>query len=168
MHNTLSIAGQDQAVSGGKFMWVRKYKTRVIERESARGLERLVAEHDGYRRLPGRPLHRRSWQLDKLAACLTVEDVVSAAAAQVLTLHWHFSEECNVTCTPEGLKVANGPVCLGMTLPRDGEVSILHGSDEPMAGWVSRGYDRIVPSTTVVWRGLVPAGEPVETVFRRL
>jgi hypothetical protein len=168
MHNTLSIAGQDQAVSGGKFMWIRKYKTKVIERESTPGFDRLVAEHDGYHRLRGRPLHRRSWRLDKRAACLTVEDVVSAAAAQVLTLHWHFSEDCNVTCTPEGLMISNGPVCLGMILPREGEVSLLHGSDDPLAGWVSRGYDRIVPSTTVVWRGLVPPGEPVETVFRRL
>ena len=168
MHNTLSIAGQDQAVSGGKFMWMKKYRTQVIERESTPVVDRLVAEHDGYRRLPGRPLHRRSWHVDKLAASLIVEDVVAAATAQTLTLHWHFSEDCSVTCTPEGLKITNGGVCLGMTLPHDGEVSILHGSDEPLAGWVSRGYDRIVPSTTVVWRGLVPAGEPVETVFRRL
>ncbi len=167
MHNTLCIDGADQAVSGGKFMWVRKYRATVVERESSRIAERLVAEHDGYRRLAGRPTHRRSWDLDKPGGCLTVRDELLGQAAQTVTLNWHFSEDCNVTCMPDGLSIANGPVCLTMVLPPDGEVSILHGSNEPLAGWVSRGYDRVVPSTTVVWRGRIEAGDTVETVFRR-
>ncbi|MBP7394547.1 MAG: alginate lyase family protein [Zoogloea sp.] len=167
MHNTLSIGGVDQAVSGGKFMWTRKYKTRVVVRDTNRVLDRLVAEHDGYRRLPGRPVHRRSWEFDKLGDRLTVRDEVQGSTTQAVTLNWHFSEECNVTCTPDGISIANGPVCLAMILPPDGEVSILHGSNEPLAGWISRGYDRIVPSTTVVWRGSVESGEGVETIFRR-
>ena len=86
----------------------------------------------------------------------------------MVTLNWHFSEDCNVTCTPDGLSIANGPVCLSMILPPDGEVSILHGSNAPLAGWVSRGYDRIVPSTTVIWRGRLNGDEGVETIFQRI
>jgi hypothetical protein len=74
----------------------------------------LVAEHDGYRRLPGKPVHRRSWHLDRRAACLTVQDQVFASTAQNVTLYWHFSEDCNVTCTPDGLSVSNGPICVDM------------------------------------------------------
>jgi len=168
MHNTLCLGGVDQAVSGGKFMWTRKYKSRVVARDTNRVLDRLVAEHDGYRRLPGRPIHRRSWEFDKLGDRLTVRDEVQGSSTQTLTLNWHFSEECNVTCTPDGLSITNGPVCIVMILPPDGEVSILHGSTEPLAGWISRAYDRIEPSTTVVWRGSVEIGEGVETTFRRL
>lgn len=168
MHNTLSIGDEDQAVSGGKFMWVRKYRTTVLERETTRIADRLVAEHDGYRRLAGRPVHRRSWTLKRLSGKLTVTDELQSGSEQAVALHWHFSEHCNLTCTPDGISVANGPVCLLMLLPEGGEVSILHGSDTPLAGWVSRGYDRLVPSTTVVWRGKLAAGEHIETVFRRL
>jgi hypothetical protein len=55
-----------------------------------------------------------------------------------------------------------------MILPADGEVSILHGADEPLAGWVSRGYDRRSPSTTVEWRGTLEPGMGVETILRRI
>ncbi|WP_079434972.1 alginate lyase family protein [Zoogloea sp. LCSB751] len=167
MHNTMTILNQDQAVSGGKFIWSRKYTTRVLERDSNRVVESLIAEHDGYRRLAGRPVHRRSWRLERQSASLTVVDEVIASTPQSVSLNWHFSEECHVTCTPDGVLIANGPVRLRMTLPPDGEVSILRGSDEPMAGWVSRRYDNMVPSTTLVWRGHVRGGEVLETVLKR-
>lgn len=63
--------------------------------------------------------------------------------------------------------MANGPVNLEMVLPPNGEVSLLRGSDSPLAGWVSRAYDRIVPSTTVTWRGRIEPGEELETRIRR-
>lgn len=168
MHNTLCIDDQDQAVSGGKFMWMRKYRTTVVERFTNRVVERLVAEHDGYRRLPGRPVHRRGWELDLLGDRLTVRDEVLASSPQAVTLHWHFGEHCNVTCTPEGLSISSGSVHLSMLLPPDGEVSIVRGADEPLGGWVSRGYDRRTPSTTVVWRGTVEPGDLLETVLQRV
>ncbi len=168
MHNTLCIDGHDQAVSGGKFMWVRKYRSTVIERGGNRVLDKLVAEHDGYKRLPGKPAHRRSWELDKLGDVLVVRDEISGSRAQSVALNWHFSEECSVTCTPDGLLVANGPVNLEIVLPPNGEVSLLRGSDSPLAGWVSRGYDRIVPSTTVTWRGRIEPGEELETRIKRV
>jgi hypothetical protein len=55
-----------------------------------------------------------------------------------------------------------------MILPPGGEVSILRASENPFAGWVSRGYDRRAPSTTVVWRGRLGAGDVIETVFARM
>lgn len=168
MHNTLSIGGENQAVPGGRFMWLRKYRSTVIERESQGAVDRLVAEHDGYRRLPGRPIHRRSWEHDRSQGSLKVTDQVDASHAQDVTLHWHFSEDCHLTCTPDGLAVTNGPIRLEVSLPEAGEVSILYGSDEPLAGWVSSAYDQRAPSTTVVWRGRLAPGESVETCFRRV
>ena len=54
-------------------------------------------------------------------------------------------------------------LCEGETL----EQRLLRGSDTPLAGWVSRGYDQIVPSTTVTWRGRIEPGEELETRIRR-
>lgn len=168
MHNTMTILDQNQAVSGGKFVWLRKYAIRVLEREGNRVVDRLVAEHDGYRRLVGRPVHRRSWRVEKQKASLTVVDEVIASTVQLVSLNWHFSEECHVTCTPEGVLIANGPVCLRMTLPPDGCVSIQRGAEEPMAGWISRRYDTMEPTTTLIWRGQTHTGKALETVFQRV
>jgi hypothetical protein len=99
-------------------VWLRRFRTTLLERAgvATSGADRLVAEHDGYRRLPGKPVHRRSWQMDSRGTCLTVQDQVLGSASQSVSLYWHFSEDCNVTCTPDGLIVSNGPIRLGMSL----------------------------------------------------
>lgn len=168
MHNTLSLAGEDQAISGGKFMWVRKYRTTLLESSSSAEADTLVAEHDGYRRLPGRPVHRRGWHLDKAGGLLRVRDEVLADSGQAPALHWHFAEACAVRQVEGGLEISNDGVRLLMTLPPDGDIRILRGSEAPFAGWVSRAYDQRSVSTTVIWQARGDSAGPLETCFRRL
>ena len=52
-------------------------------------------------------------------------------------------------------------------LPPGGETTVICGSDVPLCGWVSRGYDLRRASTTVIWRGHLGPGQAAETVFRR-
>lgn len=59
-HNTLEIAGQNQAEMWGAFRVGRRYVPRVPAWEPAPASARLVVEHDGYAHLPGSPVHRRS------------------------------------------------------------------------------------------------------------
>jgi hypothetical protein len=42
-----------------------------------------------------------------------------------------------------------------MRLPEGGEVRVLRGSTEPMAGWISRSFDKKHPAPTVAWRRTV-------------
>ncbi|KAB2966462.1 MAG: heparinase [Zoogloea sp.] len=168
MHNTLTLAGEDQAITGGKFMWVRKYHCTVLDWSSSAEADALVAEHDGYRRLPGQPVHRRSWHLDKAKGLLRVRDEVVGDSGQAPALHWHFAEGCEVRQAGEGLTITHDGVGLHMELPPDGEVRILCASEAPFAGWVSRAYDQRSASTTVIWQARSGSAAPLETLFRRI
>ncbi len=71
-HNTVEIDGKDSSEVWGAFRVARRARVvNVAVEHSADGLY-ACATHDGYRRLPGRVLHRRSWRLDE--HCLVVED----------------------------------------------------------------------------------------------
>jgi hypothetical protein len=53
VHNTLTVAGQDQMTRAGRFLWLDRAQAQVIAHERAGdgSLERLVARHDGFNRL---------------------------------------------------------------------------------------------------------------------
>ena len=82
-HNTVEIAGTDQAEFFGAFRVGRRGRPRdVAARVSAEGLQ-VSGWHDGYRRLAGRPIHHRELELVTPPALLvwdTVESSVPQAA----------------------------------------------------------------------------------------
>jgi hypothetical protein len=47
------------------------------------------AVHDGFRRLHGRPAHRRRWSLK--SSGLQVDDLVSGAGRHAVTVRWHLA-----------------------------------------------------------------------------
>jgi uncharacterized heparinase superfamily protein len=73
-HNTVEIDGQDSSEVWGGFRVARRARPksiRVIEEDSQ---ILICAAHDGYSRLPGRPLHYREWCLT--TGSLTVRDTI--------------------------------------------------------------------------------------------
>lgn len=62
-HNTVSIDGQDSSEVWAGFRVARRAKPFGLKiEENANGVY-VVCSHDGYTRLPGRPIHRREWRL---------------------------------------------------------------------------------------------------------
>jgi uncharacterized heparinase superfamily protein len=86
-HSTVSVDGQDSSEVWGGFRVARRARpyggfARVVE-----GRIEVGCRHDGYRRLPGRPVHARRWMLD--AHGLDVEDEVSHAPGRAcMHVHW--------------------------------------------------------------------------------
>lgn len=72
-HNTVVIAGQDSSEVWGGFRVARRARLRDVT-VSLSGAPIAQATHDGYRRLPGAPLHRRCWRMDD--GSLSVSDHV--------------------------------------------------------------------------------------------
>ena len=64
-----------------------------------RGLQVLVAHHDGSRRLPHPVQHRRSWRYETAGATLVVGDELLCSGTHAAGMLWHFAPECQVTCT---------------------------------------------------------------------
>ncbi len=59
-HNTVAIDGQDSSEVWGGFRVARRAYPRDLVIREAEGF--VACSHDGYRRLPGKPVHRREWR----------------------------------------------------------------------------------------------------------
>ncbi len=64
-HNTLMVDGQSQSVYGGSFLWLRDADAKVERLELGEDVDRVVASHNGYRRLHCPARHRRAVEFDK-------------------------------------------------------------------------------------------------------
>lgn len=73
-HNTLVIDGENSSEVWAGFRVARRARARLLEARAENSVFTIVGEHDGYRRLPGRNLHRRRWTLN--AHELSIEDSI--------------------------------------------------------------------------------------------
>jgi uncharacterized heparinase superfamily protein len=74
-HSTVEVAGRSSSEMWGGFrVGMRAYPFDIVLDDS-QGRMTLAASHDGYRQLPGKPVHRRRWTLTD--GGLAVEDTVS-------------------------------------------------------------------------------------------
>jgi len=73
-HNTLVLDGDNSSEVWAGFRVARRARARLLEAGAAGSAFRVAGEHDGYRRLRGKNVHRRSWTLS--ARELVIEDTV--------------------------------------------------------------------------------------------
>jgi hypothetical protein len=108
-HNTVEIDGEDQSEMWGSHRVARRARVREL-REDRKTIE---AMHDGYRRLPGKPCHRRKWSIRErsLEVCDTIEGNFREAAGR-----FHFHHEARIHLRQED--AGSGEVLLhnGITL----------------------------------------------------
>lgn len=74
-HNTMVVDGHDSSEVWGGFRMARRAQIQSLNIAETAGGTRVEASHDGYRRLSGRNLHRRRWQLSDES--LVIEDEVT-------------------------------------------------------------------------------------------
>ncbi len=111
-HNTVEINGENSSEVWKSFRVGRRAHPRNLKISEAAGRTVIICEHDGYRRLRGRPVHRRQWTFEP--GCLSVCDEIDGQFnAAVASYHLH----PDVT-----LKATNGADCLEIILP-GGEVA---------------------------------------------
>ncbi|QXD16167.1 heparinase II/III family protein [Rhodocaloribacter litoris] len=79
-HNTVTIDGKDQCEFWGAFRVGRLARVRCIKYEERNGGFILVGEHDGYRYLLGRPVHRRRYEVSPQK--IVVRDQIHGGAGQ--------------------------------------------------------------------------------------
>jgi uncharacterized heparinase superfamily protein len=134
-HSTVQLGASDSSEVWAGFRVGRRARVRNVV---LRGLD-LGAEHDGYRFLPGAPVHRRRWRMD--GSTLLVEDEVSPAAAG--TSRHHLSPGL-------GLK-ADGPT--GWSVLEAGRVlaraEVLAGTARIAAWQHALGFGELAPAQTL-------------------
>ena len=134
---------------------------RRLQWEVTTSAQTAVATHDGFRGLPGAPLHRRSLTLLRDTGAVVVEDDVRStrvsASPHRVTAWWHWGEEQgDVREEAEGdvvrWRFRVGSCSVELTVPS--ETRVTHGEPFPWAA--SFGDVREGSRTVVEWAGLLP------------
>lgn len=139
-HSTVELAGTNSSDVWAGFRVGRRARASLIRH--AEGM--VEGEHDGYRNLPGRPIHRRSWELGKNA--LTVTDRIISQSASPARLLFHLHPAITVAALNGSIRLTlpdGPPVTVTSTLP----LEIVEGE------WC-RGFGDRVPSKVLVARWL--------------
>jgi len=87
-HSTVVVAGRNSSDVWGGFRVARRARVHAARLGEAGGVLEAAAAHDGYRILPGRPIHHRRWLLS--GDRLRVEDRLDPAAQDAAAIfHLH-------------------------------------------------------------------------------
>lgn len=87
-HNTIEVDGQNSSEVWAGFRVAKRARPFGVEVDAAPQSIVIQAAHDGYRRLPGRPVHRRRWVMSEHA--LEIEDSVDGCGDHVVNIFFHF------------------------------------------------------------------------------
>jgi uncharacterized heparinase superfamily protein len=103
-HNTAELDGTDSTEVWGAFRAGRRARVRSAVTSRDSGRVTAEAAHDGYRRLPGRPVHRRRWCLT--GAGLQVDDEVTGGQRHAVAVRWHLAPGSAVQLRANGAVVS--------------------------------------------------------------
>jgi hypothetical protein len=153
-HNTVIVDDEDQSVQAGPFLWSSVAQCSVLQWQPKEDGGIVVAEHDGYARLPGRPSHRRSLTL--AGNHLDIVDDVSGSGSHVLEWRLHFSPICSVVIEDRACRVewrtAGRPSASTLLIELDPQLAwnVEHGTDR--GGWYSPAFNLVEPTHMLVGR----------------
>lgn len=155
-HNTVTVAGQDQACQRGPFLWGPGPAVCVHRWEpAAGGGGRVAAEHDGYMRLADPVVHARTLQLDGARSRLSIRDDLRGRGTHEVEVNFHFAPECRLRSLGEnsfGVAVSGGPhIRVELDPQFVCEVAVGRDGERP-AGWFSSGYHCKQPTNTLTGR----------------
>lgn len=142
-HSTVQIDGADSSEVWSGFRVARRARPVGLSVSDAGDAVELACAHDGYRRLRGRPLHRRVWRMN--ARSLRVTDAIEGGFSEaVARYHLH-------------------PAVAAFG---DGRGGVLRLPDGHAVRWsVAGGSARIVPSTWHPEFGRSIASSCIELIF---
>ena len=118
-HNTLEVDGKNSSEVWAGFRVARRARPISVELQGGSDQAFLKAAHTGYRRLPGKVTHHRSWLAKNNA--LAIEDEVSGQHCQAV-VYWHFHPDVKIEVESQH--------SVNLTLPEGQQVSMqLSGAD---------------------------------------
>jgi hypothetical protein len=153
-HNAIGVDGLDQSVMAGPFMWSEKAEARCLQWAPSDVGGVVSGEHTGYGRLRDPVTHRRTLELDGPGRRLIVRDDIVARGHHEVDIYFHLAEHFRIVRSASNrIEIDAGSADVAIELDPRLSVRMLTGSEDPAGGWVSRGYHRKTPSTTLVGHG---------------
>ncbi len=161
-HSTVEVDGVEQNTTDEQVPFIigNEAAPRVISWESDAETDVVIAEHDGYQRLP-RPLtHRRTVRFEKAQRFWEVEDELLGTGEHDLSFRFHFAPGLEAKVRSDGIV----EVCDKMNGARLLIVaSGIGGQAELESRFSSRDYGAKEPSVSVCWA--VRSALPVTAQF---
>jgi Heparinase II/III-like protein/Heparinase II/III N-terminus len=164
-HNTLELDGKDSSEYIAAFLWGQKANSTVHTWEPRNDGGLLIASHDGYTRLPGKPVHTRKFELrDQI---LEISDTVTGSGTESHTakLHFHLHPDCKLEQEAPNLWLIRYPTGSARVEfdPRLA-ISAIKGDERGRRGWYSPRFDAKVK--TYVLEASIESSLPLELKTR--
>lgn len=148
-HNTVTVDRRDQSEQLGLFLWGARAAARCLTWEPRPDGGRVTGEHDGYRRLADPVTHRRTVSLTGEPPVLRLRDEIEMGAAHEIELFFHLAPDCRVATSADGWTIQFGAHAARLHLDARLDWTVACGQEQPIAGWVSRGYHDRQPAPTI-------------------
>jgi hypothetical protein len=150
-HNTLTVDDADQSTMLGPFLWGERARVSTLHWRSDGGVMSVAGSHDGFSRLNDPVTHVRELTLDAESRTLTIRDELNARDRHRYALFFHLAEECEATSSGGHVVAISAPGgSAELSLDPSLSIQIIRAGNGGPAAWVSRGYHRRRPSTTIV------------------
>jgi hypothetical protein len=137
-HNTVTVDGQSSSVAAGPFSWASRADATAESWWTGGVVDRLVASHPGFHRLPDPVLHRRSVYFVR-GEYWVVVDTILASGAHESTAHFHAALGSHVTPVTETSAWLDAPCAAGwrrLFFAAAGDVDAFAWGED----WVSPSY----------------------------
>jgi uncharacterized heparinase superfamily protein len=158
-HNTVELAGQDQSLSGGPFLWLRHARTVIVDvgHDDEGAVTEWSAEHDGYQVLDPPAWHRRTVRLDHRERRIDIADRIETVGRHVVRMAFHLGPTVQADMDDSIANLSwptiDGDRAAVLALPRELRWSMHCAETGPVLGWYSSEFGTKVPTTTFVGDG---------------
>nr|WP_230205321.1 heparinase II/III family protein [Parafrankia elaeagni] len=169
-HSTVVVDGADSTEVWGAFRAGRRARPRLVTATEQAGVIELTASHDGYRHLPGRPVHRRTWRVAESGVVLV--DRITGTGWHRVELVLAFAPGTDVTvlptrppgaCLGAAGTASAAPTAEKLLITTPGQPRLVVRVDGPgcwqvRPGWRATGWDETTPAPTAIrtFEGFLP------------
>ncbi|MEJ2702377.1 MAG: alginate lyase family protein [Sedimentisphaerales bacterium] len=148
-HNTIVVDGLDQSEMLGPFLWGRRARAECLSWQPTDTGGKVIGRHDGYMHLADPVSHKRMIDLD--GRDVVIRDDILAKGKHEIEVFFHLAEDCQLRPERKNrYRVDTGSGTVTIDIDPCLEVEQFHGSEDPICGWVSRGYHQKQAGTTLV------------------
>lgn len=106
-HNTVVVEGQDSSEVWGGFRVARRARILSAAVDTGSDVQVARGSHNGYRRLPGRPVHSRRFALHP-THCVIEDDISDRNCDAIARFHLHPELEVSATSEVGGILMGQG------------------------------------------------------------
>ena len=149
-HNTVGIAGIDQATYIGPTLWLNHYKVTVKEWEMEGDCQYVIAEHNGYEKYGHRHERKLAFFINEEKIIVTdyIENRSGKSTQLEMPFHLHPTIACELAGCQASLSFNNRTVIMNLDPKLTWRTA--KGETDPCLGWYSNRFYSITPATVIV------------------